>query len=390
MIPTKNKKEVLVMDKVNRSRLIATFCELAKIASPSGTEDQIADVLVDKLTSLGLKVVRDNYGNVIASLAGEGEPLILCAHMDTVPIGTGSQISPIVEDDIIRSDRSTILGADNKDSIAAILEALTIVKEGNLKNRALEVVLTRDEEVISLGVKNLDYSLIKGKKAIIADAEFPYGSVILSAPFNFTFDVAIEGRRSHVSKPENGLNALTLALECLKQIKLGSMDEFTRVNISGGIFGLEGVLKAKDFNISNLAKARNTVPDFVLLHGEVRGAVYDPVERNLNQIKSVFENTVKELGGKISFTSKKLADGYLYEETHPLVAEVKKVFLSQQVQPQCVHSFGGSDANFLIPGGIQTVVVSSPNILPHSVAEHLKISDLVLLADFYLKLSVLG
>ena len=51
---------------INKQRLINTFCDLVKIDSPSGEEDEIASFLSKKLTELGFNIFTDNYGNIIA------------------------------------------------------------------------------------------------------------------------------------------------------------------------------------------------------------------------------------------------------------------------------------------------------------------------------------
>ena len=71
---------------INKQRLINTFCDLVKIDSPSGEEDEIASFLSKRLTELGFNILTDNYGNIIAK-QGEGNTLMLSAHMDTVEPG---------------------------------------------------------------------------------------------------------------------------------------------------------------------------------------------------------------------------------------------------------------------------------------------------------------
>ena len=68
---------------INRDRLVKTFCDLVSIDSPSGEEETIAIELVRRLRTMGLEVMRDAYGNVIATAPGD-QPVMLSAHMDTV------------------------------------------------------------------------------------------------------------------------------------------------------------------------------------------------------------------------------------------------------------------------------------------------------------------
>ena len=82
------------------------------------------------------KTIGGSAGNIIAQLPGRSDKptIMFCAHMDRVAPGKG--IKPVVEDGIIRSDGTTILGADDAAGIAAILEALRVVKEAGVPTAA--------------------------------------------------------------------------------------------------------------------------------------------------------------------------------------------------------------------------------------------------------------
>ena len=139
---------------VHPDRLIEDFLELVQVDSVSGKERQLADLLIRKLTDLGLEVREDgagsvvgsNTGNIIGKLpgSGRGPVIMLCAHMDTVAPGLG--VKPVQADGVIRSAGDTVLGADDKAGIATILEVLRIVREQSLEHGGLEVVFTIWEE----------------------------------------------------------------------------------------------------------------------------------------------------------------------------------------------------------------------------------------------------
>src|SRR5690554_2449588 len=107
---------------VKQDRLVKEFLELVQIDSHSGKEGKIAKVLVKKLEELGLEVIIDGAGekaggetgNVIGKLKGTGEKpgILFSCHMDTVKPGEG--VKPVIKEDIIYSDGTTILGGDNK------------------------------------------------------------------------------------------------------------------------------------------------------------------------------------------------------------------------------------------------------------------------------------
>ena len=129
---------------ITRDRIVQTFLELVAIDSPSGDEEAIAAELEQRLRVLGLEASQDAHGNVLASLPGEGDPLLLSAHMDTVEPGRG--IQPAWDGpDTIRSDGRTILGADNKGGCAVILEVIESLIEDKARHRAIEVAISRGE-----------------------------------------------------------------------------------------------------------------------------------------------------------------------------------------------------------------------------------------------------
>jgi len=179
----------------DEERLVKTLVELIKIDSPSGEEDAMDREVSSRLESLGLKVSHDSYNNVIAKLEGQGPPVILSAHLDTVEPGRG--IKPVVDGGVLRSDGSTILGGDCKAGVAIVLEALTSALESGNGNRAIEVVFTRHEEGGLLGVHNLDFSMVSATEGIVFDGEGPPNRVTVSAPSQNALIARITGRAAH-------------------------------------------------------------------------------------------------------------------------------------------------------------------------------------------------
>ncbi|MBE0528526.1 MAG: peptidase M20, partial [Thermoleophilia bacterium] len=109
--------------------LLELFVRLAGIASPTGAEREIADVVKQYVESLGLGVREDGSapvtgcgcGNLVVSVPGRGEapPIGLCAHLDTVPVASPPRV--VVEGGYVRADGETILGADDKAAVAVLL-----------------------------------------------------------------------------------------------------------------------------------------------------------------------------------------------------------------------------------------------------------------------------
>ncbi|PKB64451.1 MAG: hypothetical protein BZY80_02520, partial [SAR202 cluster bacterium Io17-Chloro-G2] len=235
----------------NRERLLNTLVDLIRIDSPSGEEDAIDESLSSRLQALGCQVQHDSFNNIVAKLPGQGEPLMLSAHMDTVDPGRG--IKPIVDGDTLRSDGTTILGGDCKAGLAIVLEALASVKESGGAHRPVEVAFTRHEEGGLVGVHHLDFSLLSAKEGVVFDGEGPASRITVAAPSQNVVTAHIKGRAAHAGlEPENGISAILIAAEILGQLPLGRIDGETTSNIGRMEAGLK----------------RNIIPEEAFLDGE--------------------------------------------------------------------------------------------------------------------------
>ena len=345
---------------INKQRLINTFCDLVKIDSPSGEEDEIASFLSKKLTELGFNIFTDNYGNIIAK-QGEGNTLMLSAHMDTVE--PGRNIQPIVDKDLIKSKEKTILGGDCKAGIAAILEGVESAFESNKEKRNLEIVITRDEEPGLLGAKNLDYSLINSKESLVFDGNGPVNTVTGISPTYIKFDITITGIGAHAGvEPEKGLSAIKIATELINELPQGRLDEETTFNvgiISGGT-------------------VRNAVPVEASINGEFRSQntetldlLYLQLDNSINSFQKKYDKSKIDLKTEVMFEMYKL------NENSNIVKSVFKSLETLDLIPDIKPSGGGTDANIMLSHGIDCIVVGMATNEMHTVDEYVVIPDLV-------------
>lgn len=179
------------MITVNEERLVDEFLELVQIDSETKNEANIAKVLKKKFTDLGLDVVEDGSkdqtghgaGNLICNLKGtkkEIDPIYFTSHMDTVVPGNG--IKPSIADGYIVSDKSTILGADDKAGLAAIFEMIRTLQENNMDHGDIQFIITAGEESGLVGAKALDASMLKAKYGYAIDSNGEVGDIIVAAP----------------------------------------------------------------------------------------------------------------------------------------------------------------------------------------------------------------
>ena len=118
-----------------------------------------------------------------ASIPGTGTPVLFSCHMDTVAPGRGVQ--PVVEGGVVRSSGDTVLGADDKSGIAAVMEALESLLESGKPHRPVELLFSVCEELGLKGAKYADYSRFASKEALVLDNDIP-GLINHRAPANGT------------------------------------------------------------------------------------------------------------------------------------------------------------------------------------------------------------
>tara|TARA_B100001013_G_scaffold7215_1_gene4460 strand:+ start:1 stop:1086 length:1086 start_codon:yes stop_codon:yes gene_type:complete len=345
---------------INRDRLVKTFCELARIDSPSGEEEEMAKEIIKRLENLGFKTKRDSYGNVIAS-DGRSDPILLSAHLDTVEPGRG--IKPSIDGDRIVSDGTTILGGDCKAGVSAILEALESVSEDGEEYRPVELAFTREEEIGLVGARNLDFTLINAKEAIVFDGEGPVNQITASSPTYIGFDIEITGRAAHAGvEPEKGLSAIQIAADIISRLPQGRLDENTTFNVGN----IEG------------GTVRNAVPENTTIKGEFRSTSLESLDGLRVQIADVLKE-VRDLYPDA------LVDDHLHTEFEtytltnddPATLRTKNALASIGLDPTMKPSGGGTDGNVFRLNGISSVVVGMADHGMHTVREFVTIPDLV-------------
>ena len=355
---------------VNEKRLIESFMELVRIDSISREERNLAIFLIKKLEDLGLEIkvdqagekVKSDSGNIIARLKGsvkKATPIMFSAHMDTVV--PGKNIKPICDGEKIVSDGKTILGADDKAAIAALLEALHIIKEHNIPCGDIEIVFSICEEIGLQGAKNLDISSLNARMAFVLDCGGQVGEIINAAPSQNSLKIIIHGKAAHAgSNPEEGINAIQVAGFVLSRMKLGRIDEETTTNI--------GIISG--------GKATNIVPDKVTLEGEVRSRNEEKLEKYTEQLKKIAEDTAQEFRAKAEVKTNREYYCYNLSADDRVVKIAMKAARDIGLQPELHPSGGGSDANVFNKKGFPSVDLAIGMEKVHTVDEYILVKSL--------------
>lgn len=359
---------------MNKERLTHEFLELVQITSLSLQEKVFADYLTDKLKAMGLEVTIDqagekcygNTGNLIATLKGNiNAPSVLFgAHMDTVV--PGENIKPQIRDGIIYSDGTTILGADDKAGIAAILEAVRHIKENNLKHGDIELVFFIAEEGGLFGSKHLDYSKVKSKMAFILDSGGPVGDVIVQGPAQMKILADFKGKAAHAGvAPENGINAIQVAARAIDSMKLLRIDHETTANV--------GVITG--------GAATNIVTDAVHVKFEARSLNNEKLKAQSDHMVECIHKACREYGTTCDVDVTLNYPAFTIEKDSNIARIVKSAIESLGLSADLKSTGGGSDTNILNGNGIEAVTLALGYNDVHTTAESIAIENLVKSAE---------
>ena len=351
-------------------RLLRTFLELVAIDSPTFHEAAVAAYCDDRLSAMGLEVTFDDSaavtgsdtGNLFASLPGAaaGRRVALSAHMDTVEPGCG--VVPVVgEDRVVRSSGDTVLGADDKAGIAAILEAVNRLVESGAPHAGVQVLFSVAEERGLIGARAMDLSRVRADVVLVLDAAGEIGGLVVRAPTHWTFEAAFRGAASHAGvSPETGVSALAMAAEAIAAMELGRVDALSTANIGTVHGGVD----------------TNVVAPEALVTGECRSL--DPLR--VEELKSAMETVMRDAaarhGGSVDVLWRLQYRGYSVAQDDEVYRLVAAACGDVGVEPVPYTTGGGADSNILAEAGVPVLALACAMRDVHSPSEHVRIDDL--------------
>ncbi|EIJ78786.1 peptidase T-like protein [Bacillus methanolicus PB1] len=360
---------------INQERLLNEFLELVQIDSETKYEAEIAKVLKEKFTELGLDVYEDDTtaqtghgaGNLICTLRGTKDgvdPIYFTSHMDTVVPGKG--VKPSIKDGYVVTDGTTILGADDKAGLAVMLETIRVLKERNIPHGTIQFIITVGEESGLVGAKALDSSLVKAKYGYALDSDGKVGNIVVAAPTQAKISAVILGKTAHAGvAPEKGVSAITIAAKAIAKMPLGRIDEETTANIGRFEGGTQTNIVCDRVNI--LAEARSLVPE--------------KMEEQVRKMKEAFERTAEEMGGKAEIEVQVMYPGFKFGEGDHVVEIARKAASKIGRSCELLKSGGGSDANVIAGFGVPTVNLAVGYEDIHTTNEKMPIEELNKLAE---------
>ncbi len=305
-----------LLDRFLRYVQIDTQSDPGSPTQPS-TEKQkdLGRLLARELRELGLTDAElDRHGYVYATLPAppgqEAVPTIcFCSHMDTSPDASGAGVKPIVHDNyqgqdlvlpdnpkvvlraddfdglrqnightIVTASGTTLLGADNKSGLAAIMTAVEYLTEHpEVPHGRLRILFTPDEE-IGRGVNAVDMQKLDADFGYTIDGE-TRGSI---EDETFSADAAvinIAGVSSHPGFAKGKLeNAVKIAADILAALPKDRLSPETTTDREGFIHPVGVTAKAESARIDLILRDFETGK--LADHAEVLREVIDEVGRN--------------------------------------------------------------------------------------------------------------
>jgi tripeptide aminopeptidase len=297
-----------VLDRFLRYVRIDTQSDASSPTCPS-TEKQkdLGRLLAQELRDLGLKDAHmDEHGYVYGTLpanTGKTVPVIcFCSHMDTSPDCTGKDVKPQIVrnyrggdimlpadpkqiiraaehpalaeqigNDIVTTDGTTLLGADNKAGVAEIMDAVQVLLANpQIRHGTIKILFTPDEE-IGRGADKVDLTKLGAAFGYTIDGE----SVGHLEDETFSADgvtITIQGVSAHPGFAKGKMeHALKIAARIVDRLPQDMTPETTEgregflhpVGLEGGLDSATLSLIVRDFTEQGLKEKEGLLEDLV-------------------------------------------------------------------------------------------------------------------------------
>jgi tripeptide aminopeptidase len=359
--------------------VLPLFLELARLTSPPGEERPVADAVIRYLRDLGLRVEEDGVGAEIGSTMGNllarieptapGTPIFLCAHLDTVP--PEAPIEPVVEDGVVRNSAPTILGADNKAAVAAMLEATRIVLAENRPHAGIELLFTPKEEVGLIGAFAFDHTRLRARVGFVYDMAAPIGTIVMAAPSARKLTVRFHGRAAHSGMyPEEGRSAIAAAARAIADLRLGRLDDETTANV--------GVIRG--------GTARNVVPEWCELEAEARSLDDAKVVAVVGEMLDAFTFAAGVADCEVETEVQGDYRAYRFSRDDPPVRLAERALRAAGFEPRFETTGGAADANVFNERGLACLNLANGMTDIHTPDERISVDDLAGMVDVTLAL----
>ena len=369
-------------------------------------QHDMARVLADDLRAIGcVDVTADEHayvtGTLPASAGAEAAPaLMLCAHVDSSPDAPAAGVHPHVVryeggplvagvvdgepvqttteqvpdlahlkgQDIVCSDGTTLLSADDKAGVAEIMALLARLAENpELPHPAIKAAFVPDEE-IGHGAELLDLEALGARWGYTVDGE-ALGELNFECFSASEATVRVRGVMVHPGSAKNVMvNAITVAAEYQRMIPAAERPEHTEgregyyhpTDIEGSASEVTLTYILRDFDAEDFARREKTMHDVA----DFLNARYGEGTVTVS-IREQYRNMAEKFG----------------PEDHCLVDYAIEANREVGIEPVLVPARGGTDGAQLTFRGLPCPNIATGGYNAHSVREFIPVSSLELTVD---------
>lgn len=353
------------MFPIQNTRLILTFIDLVKIPSPSWEEEGVISYIEKCAAECGYKSFRVKCGkshNLLVRVPGspKKKPVLCAAHTDTVT--PCINVRPVITSDKISSDGTTILGGDDKAAVAVFIEAMRILSSSANDNPPIEFLFTCAEEIGLCGMKGMDFSLLKSKRAFVFDCSGTIGTAIVRAPSQIVIHAEVIGRAAHAGiEPEKGISAIVAMSDIITKLPHGRIDKETTANV--------GIVRG--------GLATNIVAERASFDMEMRSL--NPAKLRTLEKKTIsqIKDRAKKLNVKVKIDSHLEYQAFSLAKDESILEIVERSAKMIGKKALFTSSGGGSDTNVLNAKGLRAVNLSIGMTNVHSTREYILKKDII-------------
>ena len=368
----------------------------------------LGELLARELGEIGLEdATIDEHGYVFATLAGSRGPTIgLIAHVDTTSDESGTNVRPHVfryeggeitlpgDDrqvirpeestllaervghDIVTSDGTTLLGADDKAGVAEIMGAVAyLARHPEVQHAPIRIGFTVDEEV-GRGVDRFDIRTFGADFAYTLDGA-DIGRIDVETFSASEVRIKIEGHSAHPGTAKGKLvNSLKLAAKLIERLPAGRLSPETTDGREGFVHPTRVVGATAETTITFIAR------DF-------DGAKLEQHERLLRELADELQR--EEPRARVSV---EVEESYRnmkeFLDSEPRILEAAEE-ATRRVGLDPVRSAirGGTDGTLLSARGLLTPNLFTGGQEYHSVREWISVQDMAVSAAAVVELAKL-
>ena len=345
-------------------------------------EFEFANFLKAELQQIGIKNVEIDehcflYAILEASEGLENKPSIaFITHLDVTSEVKSCNIKPTIEENsgrtLIKTDGTTLLGADDKAGIVEVVSAFEYVIKNNINHPRIVFVATPDEET-SEGIAYIDLKKINSKYAYTIDGE-AVGEIEYENFYAKTIDISINGYNIHPGSAYKVMkNAIIMSSEFLSKIPNNLKPEESKGR-QGFILvdRINGDVSKVDFQLSLRSFSNEEMDKFCQLINEIQGFINEKYGENTCKycIKDLYENM----------------HDWIIPKNRIMIDIVKDVYNELGINPIEDPIRGGTDGAEITIWGLPAPNIGTGAMNIHSVNECIYLEDMVKVSQVIVKI----